>query len=866
MTDLALTGGRVVDPSRGIDDSLGVAVTGGHLTGLGDVGPAAETIDATGLVLVPGLVDLHTHLYHGVSHYGIDPDVNCLRRGVTTAVDAGSAGAQTFPGFRRYVIEHAQTRILAFLHVAVQGMITPLVGELEDLRWASPAQAIGRAREHPDVIVGVKVRLGYQMVGDHPEPALRLARQASEQLGLPLMVHIIDMRRPISWLLAHLGEGDIVTHCFHANEGGILDPDGRLHPEVARARARGILFDVGHGAGSFAYRVARTALAQDFPPDTVSSDLHAHNVAGPVYDQATTLSKLLHCGMSLAQAITAATAAPAAAIRRGAEIGSLAPGSQADLTGFELRTGGWALPDGTGRSEIVQTLVIPRLVVRAGQARRIDPVMPGPVPSVGSARERGPGPARAVTPWSRSAGILAVTGGTVVTPDGTRLADVVIGDGTIIALTGAGAAPAAAERLDATGCFVLPGGVDPHGHIMADVAAATRAAALGGTTTVLSFANPEPGEGAVACLLRHRDELAAARPAVNVGLHAMLYRPDQVVPADLHALRDAGVSGIKIFLAYPELGIMWSTRGLFELMTAAARQGQVVQIHCEDGQMIEGLAAAAIASGRTGVRLFAETRPPAAEAASAALVLGMAGITGATCYLTHLSCSETLDQVRLARHRGSPALYGEVCPHHLLLDDRCYQRTDAERYLVAPPLRPPGHPEALWHALADGTLDTVGSDHCQDRSRTVGEFAPDGRGYRYGIAGVGARLPLLLSCGLARGLPIERLAEVACANPARAFGHYPRKGVLAPGSDADLLIWDPAADMVIAADTFDDSTGDSVYLGERLSGQVRDVLLGGKTLVRQGRFVAEGAGGTYLRTPGPPGAASLGTSSISRMV
>jgi dihydropyrimidinase len=232
-----------------------------------------------------------------------------------------------------------------------------------------------------------------------------------------------------------------------------------------------------------------------------------------------------------------------------------------------------------------------------------------------------------------------------------------------------------------------------------------------------------------------------------------------------------------------------------------------------------------------------------------ALVLSTAGITGATCYLTHLSCSHTIDQVRLARHRGSPALFGEVCLHHLLLDDRCYQRTDAGRYLVAPPLRPPGHAEALWQALADGTLDTVGSDHCQERSRTAGEFAADGQGYCYGIAGIGARLPLLLSRGLARGLPIERLAEVASTNPARAFGHYPRKGVLAPGSDADLLIWDPAAETTITADTFDDGTGDSVYLGERLAGRVRDVLLGGRALVRQGHFVAAGAVGTYLSRP-----------------
>jgi len=441
-------------------------------------------------------------------------------------------------------------------------------------------------------------------------------------------------------------------------------------------------------------------------------------------------------------------------------------------------------------------------------------------------------------------GPLAVTGGTVVTQAGPLPAEVVIEGGRIAALARPGSALAAGDRLDATGCLVLPGGVDPHCHIMADVPAATRAAALGGTTTLLSFTNPGPGEGTVECVLRHRGELAGGRAAVDVGVHAMCYQPDEV--PDLPALQDAGVSGIKVFLAYSELGIMWSARGLLELMTAAARWGQVVQVHCEEGELIDGLAAAAVAAGRTGVRAFAETRPPGAEAASVARVLETAHLTGAASYLVHLSCAGALDQVRLARRRVGPPLHAEACLHHLLLDDRCYLRDDAERYLVCPPLRPPGHQEALWQALADGTLDTVGSDHCQERSATIGEFAPDGRGYRYGIAGVGARFPLLLSRGLARGVPVERLAEVACANPARAFGHYPRKGVIAPGSDADLLIWDPGAETVITADTFDDRTGDSVYAGERLAGQVRDVLLGGRALVRQGGFVGTGTAGSYL--------------------
>src|SRR5262249_50209956 len=233
--------------------------------------------------------------------------------------------------------------------------------------------------------------------------------------------------------------------------------------------------------------------------------------------------------------------------------------------------------------------------------------------------------------------------------------------------------------------------------------------------------------------------------------------------------------------------------------------------------------------------------------------------------LVHVAWAGALARVGLPRRGGAPPLHAEVCLHHLLLDDRCYLRDDAERYLVCPPLRPPGHQEALWQALADGTLDIVGSDHCQERSQTIGEFAPDGRGYRDGIAGVGARLPLLLARGLARGLPVERLAEAACASPARALGLYPRKGALAPESDADLLIWDPGGETAITADTFDDRTGDSVYADERLAGRVRDVLLGGRALVRDGRFVGTGTAGTYLgpaggraRAGGPGGVRAAG--------
>jgi dihydroorotase len=369
---LTLAGGRVLDPARGLDAAATVTTAGRLIADTGAV-PGSRRIDVAGLLVTPGLVDLHTHIYPGVSHYGVEPDERCLGRGVPTAVDAGSAGAQTFPGLRRYVIERSQTRILAFLNIAVEGMITSLVGELEDIRWASPEQAVARARENPDLIVGIKVRLGYQMVGDDPAPAFRLARQAADELGLPLMVHVIDMRPGLAWLLPQLRRGDIVTHCFHGNEGGILDSAGRVIRAALSARERGVLFDIGHGVGSFAYRVARPAIEQGFPADTVSSDLHAHNADWPVFDLATTLSKLLHVGMALDQVILAATATPARAIGMADGAGTLAPGADADLSVLELRTGHWTLPDAAGQSEVVERLLVPRMVVRAGRIRDVEP-------------------------------------------------------------------------------------------------------------------------------------------------------------------------------------------------------------------------------------------------------------------------------------------------------------------------------------------------------------------------------------------------------------------------------------------------------------------------------------------------------------
>jgi dihydropyrimidinase len=466
--------------------------------------------------------------------------------------------------------------------------------------------------------------------------------------------------------------------------------------------------------------------------------------------------------------------------------------------------------------------------------------------------------------------VAAVVGGTVITPDGPVRADVLVRGGKIAGL--AEASPALArladtgqgdgQHVDAAGCYVLPGGVDPHCHLMAQVHLATAAAARGGTTTALSFTNPDPGQGDLDCLLSRRAEVDGGAAVVDVGLHAMLYDPEHATSADLAAARRAGAAAIKVFLAYPELGIMCTPRRLFELMADARQAGLLVQVHCESGPLIEALVTRAVqartaqartaqagpapaGAGHRGARLFSGTRPPEVEEEAVASALAAASLAGAPCYLVHLSCAGAIDQVRLARKRHRPPVFAEVCLHHLLLDDHRYAGPDAGRYLVAPPLRATEHIEALWEAVADGTIDAVGSDHCQTRSAVTGGLAAPGESCEYGIAGIGARLPLLLSEGLARGIPIGRLAGLLSENPARVFGHYPRKGALAPGSDADIVVYDPAGETVIRADDFDDGTGASVYAGHRQRGRVRAVLLRGQPIVADGVLTQRG-GGRYL--------------------
>lgn len=370
MYDILIKGGRVIDPSQAINDRRDVGLKDGKVAAMApdiDRSGARTVIDAAGLLVTPGLVDIHVHIHWGVSHYGVEPDLSCLVRGVTTAVDAGSAGGYTYPSLKRYIMDRAQTRLYAFLNIAYFGMIGDEVGELEDPRFINKELAVrvGRANS----IVGIKLRT--DRVGQRlaTEP-LRSALEVTGELGKPLMVHIgraSRMRVSLGDVLELMRPGDLITHTYHGHEGGVLSENGQLRPEVRRARERGILFDVGHGGGSFTFAVARAALDQGLLPDTISTDLHTASVAGPVFDLPTTMTKFLHLGMSLEDVVERATWAPAKVLRMDEHIGTLRVGAEGDVCLLKLVEGEFQLYDCARKTLAAPSLLSPVYVIKGGQ-------------------------------------------------------------------------------------------------------------------------------------------------------------------------------------------------------------------------------------------------------------------------------------------------------------------------------------------------------------------------------------------------------------------------------------------------------------------------------------------------------------------
>lgn len=371
--DLLIKGGTLVDPAEDLSGVRDVAFSGGIVAAVGedlDTGDAREVIDAAGCVVTPGLIDIHVHVFAGVSHYGIEPDPTCLARGATTVVDAGSAGADIFPGFRNYVIDVSETRILAQMNISSQGMLTAEIGEFEIPEYADVDKACRMIEQHRDIVLGVKVRLTRNSIVSERSGMLPLhrAREAADAAGLPVMVHPQDAWcDSIDDILGVMKGGDILTHCFHDFPCGILDGEGRIRDSVLDAIERGVVFDVGHGAGSFSWGIVEAAMSQDVLPTTISSDLHIYNVDGPVYDLASVVTKFLHLGLSMDEAISRVTSVPAEVIGMKGEVGTLAKGAFGDAVVFELREGAFRLEDSRGEVRMGRQNLVPVAVVKGGR-------------------------------------------------------------------------------------------------------------------------------------------------------------------------------------------------------------------------------------------------------------------------------------------------------------------------------------------------------------------------------------------------------------------------------------------------------------------------------------------------------------------
>lgn len=373
MKDLLLRGATLIDPGRQVSGPGEILISDGIIRKADGIDPqSCHVVDIPHLYACPGWIDLHVHTYWGVSHYGIEADPHCLARGVTTALDAGSAGAQTYPAFERYVLERSETRLFAMLNISSQGMLVRKVGELEDIRYADVEAAVETCRQNPNFLKGIKIRLTPMLVGKNARKALPLALEAAEELDLPLMVHPNGSEIPMEELVDYLRAGDILTHMYHGWSSNILDKSSKVLPEVTDAVGRGVVMDVGHGNSSFQVSIAKGALDQGLLPTTISSDIHAHNVDGPVYDLATTASKFLSLGLSLDQVISRITDTPARILGMEGRIGTLREGSQGDVTIFKIEEGEFSFSDSYENIFKGDRRLVPVLVVREGKVHEID--------------------------------------------------------------------------------------------------------------------------------------------------------------------------------------------------------------------------------------------------------------------------------------------------------------------------------------------------------------------------------------------------------------------------------------------------------------------------------------------------------------
>jgi dihydropyrimidinase len=451
-----------------------------------------------------------------------------------------------------------------------------------------------------------------------------------------------------------------------------------------------------------------------------------------------------------------------------------------------------------------------------------------------------------------------VTNGTIVTALDQYQADILIEDGVVSAIGRSLPADRADRVYDASGKLVLPGGVDVHTHMEMpfggtvsadDFESGTVAAAWGGTTTIVDFAI-QPDGTSLPATLEQWWKKAEGKAVVDYAFHMVIRDWNDQIPADMDQLvKREGVTSFKIFMAYPG-ALMLDDASLFKAFQQTASNGGLICVHAENGGAIDVLVRQALAAGNTSPKYHMLTRPTTAEAEATNRAIRLAEMAGAPVYFVHLSCADALEVVRSARDRGLP-VHAETCPHYLFLTGAEYDRPGFEgaKYVMTPPLRQQHDQDALWQGLAGNDLQVISTDHCPFCFKGQKELGRDDFSLiPNGAPGVESRLSLVYDGGVRGGrLSLNRFVDLVSTAPARMMGLYPRKGTIAVGSDADLVIFDPNATQTISAATHHSNMDYSLYEGREVTGVPTTVLVRGEPVLVDRQFVGKAGSGRFLK-------------------
>ncbi len=453
---------------------------------------------------------------------------------------------------------------------------------------------------------------------------------------------------------------------------------------------------------------------------------------------------------------------------------------------------------------------------------------------------------------------VLIKGGRIVTAADDYVGDVYIENGTVT-LIGESVDILADKTIDATGKLVMPGAIDPHTHIEMffggtttcdDFTSGTVSAAFGGTTTLVDFCMQAPGTSFSQALENYHEKIDRCKPVIDVGFHiGVTDLREGGTLEDLAKLPDEGITSYKLFMAYKG-AVMVDDETLFKAMETAAESGAMIMVHAENGDAIDIIVKRAVAEGKTAPIWHARTRPMETEAEATNRAIQLARIAGAPLYVVHVSCQPSVEPIALAREKDWD-VHGETCTQYLFVDDSALDQPGFEggKYIYTPPPRPKEQQEYLWKALGADVLSVVSTDHCPFKwPEQKGINGEEFQNVPNGGPGIENRLHMLYTFGVREGrIPLTRFVELTSTNVAKLFGLYPRKGTIAPGSDADIVVWDPEKPLTISADTHHSNVNYNLFEGTQVVGAPEVVMVRGQVIVENDELVAQPGAGQFVK-------------------